>query len=503
MSPRMFRGVNAVTGEPLDPAFPVSTTDDVDRACSAAGEAFVSFSHASSASKALLLRTIAGRLESAGEALVIRANLETALPEPRLRSELARTCSQLRMFANLVEEGSWVDARIDTADRQRKPVPKPDVRSMLRPLGPVAVFGASNFPLAFSVAGGDTASALAAGCPVVVKAHPAHPGTSELSGLCIEESLRECGFPEGVFSLLFDDGYDAGIAMVKHPSIKAVAFTGSRRGGHALVRAVSERNDPIPVYAEMGSVNPVFVLAGALNERSADIAAGLHASVTQGVGQFCTNPGLVVLQKSDAADAFVASLEQRVSATPVSVMLTAGICASYMNGVERLLSYEGVSARARVLASLPNAGATLFTVDAKTFLSSPELAEEVFGPATIVVECASRSEMLAVARSLEGQLTATIHAGTNDAASDLAACLERKAGRILFNGFPTGVEVGPAMVHGGPYPATSDGRSTSVGTRAIERFVRAVCYQDWPDELLPPELKEANPLGIRRMIDGQ
>lgn len=499
----MFRAVNATTGEPLEPPFRASTVDDVDRACAAAGEAFLAFSHASGSSKALLLRAIATSLESSGDALVPRANLETALPEPRLRSELGRTAGQLRMFADLVEEGSWVDARIDRADRNRLPQPNPDVRSMLRPAGPVAVFGASNFPLAFSVAGGDTASALAAGCPVVVKVHPAHPGTSQIAGLCIENSLRELGFPEKIFSLLFDDGYDAGIALVKHPAIKAAAFTGSRRGGLALMRAVQERDAPIPVYAEMGSINPVFILPAALRDRSHEIAAGLHASVTLGVGQFCTNPGLVVVQKGDASDALVAALQERFEATAPAVMLTSGICAAYMDGLETLASVQGVVRRAYAGAESPRGSSALFTVDAKTFLSTPELAQELFGPATIVVECGGRSEMLAVARNLEGQLTATIHAGNGDSAGDLAAMLERKAGRILFNGFPTGVEVGPAMVHSGPYPATSDGRSTSVGTRAISRFVRPVCYQDWPDGQLPPELQEANPCGIRRLVDGK
>jgi NADP-dependent aldehyde dehydrogenase len=408
----------------------------------------------------------------------------------------------LRLFATLIEEGWWLDARIDHADTQRKPIPKPDVRSMLVALGPVAVFGASNFPLAFSVAGGDTASALAAGCPVIVKTHEGHPGTSELVGLIIQQAAQECGAPEGVFSLLHGLR-EVGIALVKHPSIKAVGFTGSARAGRALMDAAAARPHPIPVYAEMGSVNPVFVLRNALAQRPEEIATGLHASVTLGVGQFCTNPGLVFIEGS--SEKFLSKLQALMAGTSAGVMLTASIRDGFRSGVEKMSKASGVCRLVSVDAGEQRAGAALFVADAATFLQNHELSAEVFGPSTLVVECASRGEMLAAASHLEGQLTATVHAapGELDANRDLLAILETKAGRILCNGFPTGVEVCHAMNHGGPYPATSDGRSTSVGTRAITRFARPVCFQDFPDAALPDELKEANPLGITRLVDGR
>jgi 2,5-dioxopentanoate dehydrogenase len=457
-----------------------ASLDDVDRAARAAAEAFANFGPLSGRRKGELLRTIATKLEANGKVIVEKANEETALGIPRLLSELARTCNQLRMFAALVEEGSWVDARIDHG--------KVDVRSMLQPLGPVAVFGASNFPLAFSVAGGDTASALAAGCPVIVKAHPAHPGTSGLVGRIVSELA-----PEGVFALV--EGFEEGIELVKHPLIRAVAFTGSRRGGHALMKAVATRTEPIPIYAEMGSINPVFVLPRALRERGDEIAAGLHASVTLGVGQFCTNPGLVV---TIAAEKFIDDLGKRMAATPSAPMLTPAIADSYRAGVARFAAL--VERRAFV-----EGGAVLFATNASTFLAQHELMDEVFGPSTLVVQCEERQRLLDVAGALEGQLTVSVHAADGELAEygDLLAILETKAGRIVFNGYPTGVEVVPAMVHGGPYPATSDGRSTSVGTRAIERFTRPVAFQNAPEEALPDELKESNPLGIRRLVDGR
>ena len=447
----------------------------VERAAAAA----TSFRNSSGNDRGTLLRKIAENLEAIGSDIVNTAHAESALPLPRLNGELARTCNQLRMFAALVEEGSWVDARIDHR--------KPDIRSMLRAIGPVAVFGASNFPLAFSVAGGDTASALAAGCPVVVKAHPAHPKTSQLAASAIRDAV-----PVGVFGMV--EGLETGIRLVQHPAIRAVGFTGSRRGGEALMDAIAQRPDPIPIYAEMGSVNPIFILPGAMRERGAEIAAGLQASVTLGVGQFCTNPGVVVAQRDDA---FLGALEETMSASAPATMLTPAIADAYRSGVERFRS----RAEQRVCIDAEG-GAALFVTRASTFLGDLTLAEEVFGPLTLVVECASHDEMLAIARSLEGQLTVTVHAADGELAHyrDLLDVIETKAGRLIVNGFPTGVEVCPAMVHGGPWPATSDSRSTSVGTRAIARFARPVCFQDFPDAMLPPELQEANPLGIRRMV---
>jgi NADP-dependent aldehyde dehydrogenase len=499
-----FQAVNPATGEKLTPEFTSATTEEVDRAVARADAAFAGYAGLSGRERGAFLRRIAAALEAIGAEITERAHLETALPMPRLQSELGRTCGQLRLFAELVEEGSWVDARVDHGDASRKPVPKPDLRSMLRPLGPVAVFGASNFPLAFSVAGGDTASALAAGCPVVVKAHPAHPGTSQLAGRAIAQAVRESGLPEGVFALLFDAQYEVGLQLIRHSLIRAVAFTGSRRGGHALMEAAAGRKEPIPVYAEMGSVNPIFILPGALAERRESLVAGLHTSVTAGVGQFCTNPGVIVAVTSPAVEELTADLAQRLSSTAAATMLTSGICDAYRAGVDRLSTTAGVIHRTAPASTARDAAPALFVTDAPTFVRDESVRDEVFGPSTVVVECDSTVQLLDVARALEGQLSVTIHGTSGDLEShrDLIRILETKAGRIVFNGYPTGVEVGHATVHGGPYPATSDGRSTSVGTRAIERFVRPVCFQDCPDDLLPPELREANPYRIRRLVDG-
>lgn len=496
-----FTAVNPATNEPLKTEFVAATLDDLGAAARLASDAAPALRDASGAWKATLLRAIAVRLEEAAETIVPAACEETALPMPRIQSELGRTCAQLRLFAALVEEGSWVGARIDHADPMRMPAARPDVRSMLRPLGPVAVFGASNFPLAFSVAGGDTASALAAGCPVIAKAHPAHPGTSELAGIAIQSACRDTGAPDGTFSLLFDQGFAVGVALVQHPSIKAVGFTGSRRGGTALVEAAARRADPIPVYAEMGSVNPVVILPGAMRARGAAIAAGLQGSVTLGVGQFCTNPGLVFIERSAESDAFLDDLEARMDGCAAGVMLTGPIGAAYRDGAALLRTTAGVSTRS---ARGAEAGvAALFVTDARTLIREPRVRAELFGPSTVVVQCAGRRELLDAIATLEGQLTATVHADAGELDHELLALLESKAGRLVVNGFPTGVEVSHAMVHGGPWPATSDGRSTSVGTRAIERFTRPVCYQDVPDDLLPPELRESNPLAIHRLVDGE
>lgn len=500
----LFHAVNPATGEKLEPAIVSAAPADVEKAAALAGMAFESYSHLSGGNKGNLLRRIADEIERSSEPIIHRANLETALPRARLQSELARTCFQLRLFAEVVEEGSWVDARIDHGDPSRQPLPKPDVRSMMRPVGPVAVFGSSNFPLAFSVAGGDTASALAAGCPVIVKAHPAHPGTSELAGGCIQRAVADMNLPEGVFSLLFDSGYDVGIHLVQDPRIKAVGFTGSRLGGHALMKAAESRPERIPVYAEMGSVNPVFLFHHALKEKGDQIVTGLHASVTLGVGQFCTNPGLVFVQDGDAAGDVVQALKQRMDNTPEGTMLTSAIAESYRTGVEALGSTRGIEGPPPAETSGAQALSAVFVTDVKTFLSNPSLSKEIFGPVTLVVLCRQGGDFASVARSLEGQLTATIHATDEDAeaAGELVRILETRVGRIVFNGFPTGVEVGHAMVHGGPYPATSDGRSTSVGTRAIRRFARAVCWQNAGERLLPDELKDSNPFHIHRLVDG-
>jgi NADP-dependent aldehyde dehydrogenase len=501
--------MNPSTGVALEPGYSPATAQDVEQAAQLAAKAFAEYSRWPAKRRAALLRRIAELFEANAAAIQERANQETALPLARLQGETARTCGQLRMFAALIEDGWWLDARIDHADPDRKPLPKPDVRSMLAPLGPVAVFSSSNFPFAFSVAGGDTASALAAGCPVIVKPHNGHLGTSELVGMVVQQAARDCGAPAGIFSMLYGAGREIGIALVKHPLIKAVGFTGSRAGGRALMDAAAARPEPIPVYAEMGSINPVFLLPSALKQNAETIAAGLQASVTLGVGQFCTNPGLVFAENGATVQPFLQKLESLMSATPPGTMLTADLCSSYRNGIEKFSKAAGVRKAAAVNAEAgagkAQAGAALFVTNGETFLKDRSLMDEVFGPSTLVVQCSSRDEMLAAARNLEGQLTATIHGTPEELAAnaDLIALLEQKAGRLLFNGFPTGVEVCHAMNHGGPYPATSDGRSTSVGSRAINRFVRPVCFQGFPDAALPDELKESNPLGIPRLVDGK
>lgn len=500
-----FSGFNPSTGEDLLPIYYSASADEVNKAAQLAHKAFEIYSHATGKEKAAFLRKIAENIESLGDELVIRATAETALPTARIKHETGRTCNQLRLFAELVEEGSWVDARIDSADPGRTPLAKPGVRSMLRPVGPVVVFCASNFPLAFSVAGGDTASALAAGNPVIVKAHHAHPGTAELVGLALSDAVRSCDLPEGVFSLIYGPGSEVGVQLVKHPLIKAGGFTGSRAGGLTLMNLAATRLEPIPFYAEMSSVNPVFILPSALGERTEEIARGLHGSVTLGAGQFCTNPGLVFIP-DQGSNEFIKSLEELMAATSSFTMLTEGISSAYREGAEGLQQNSRV--RSLTHSDVKDGcavGAALLLADAESFLDDPSLSAEVFGPSTLLIKYGSRDELLKIAQSLEGQLTATIHASDEDlkTCGDLVAILETKAGRLVFNGFSTGVEVGHAMVHGGPFPATSDGRSTSVGTRAALRFVRQVCYQDFADDALPDELKEANPLNIWRMVDGE
>jgi alpha-ketoglutaric semialdehyde dehydrogenase len=496
------------TGHCLQPGFIAATKEEVDLAARLSSEAFVAYSRTPGRVRGAFLRTIATKIESIAGEIVERAGRETALPPARLQGETARTCAQLRLFAEVAEEGSWVSARIDRADPDRKPLPRPDIRSMLRPLGPVVVFGASNFPLAFSVAGGDTASALAGGNPVIVKAHAAHPGTSELVGQMVRDSVRECGLPEGAFSLLFGTGAEIGVALMKHPLVKGGGFTGSRTAGRILMDVAGSRPEPIPFYAEMSSTNPVFILPGALRERSESIAAGLHTSFTMGAGQFCTKPGMVFFPQSSEAATFTDKLRQLVGGSAPFHLLTKSIYSSYDSALAGRKNNTAVSLVAEAPKAAPACGfavgAALFETDADTFLSS-DLDAEIFGPTTLLVRHSKRDQILEIARSLEGQLTATIHGTAQDLHdfADLISILEGRVGRLVFNGFPTGVEVCPAMVHGGPYPSTSDGRSTSVGTRAIFRFTRPVCYQGFPDDALPEELKDSNRSGIWRMVDGQ
>jgi alpha-ketoglutaric semialdehyde dehydrogenase len=514
----MLTGKNVIAGEAVDSAdgrfaaagthveFEEASETHIERALDEAERASHDYRHTTAERRAEFLDRAAEELERIGDLLDV-AHLETALPPARLTGERARTAGQLRMFASLVREGSWVDARIDRAVPDRTPLPKPDIRRMLIPIGPVAVFGASNFPLAFSVAGGDTASALAAGCPVVVKAHPAHPATSELAARAIVAAARAAGMPPGVFSLIQSTRHDVATALVQHRLTKAVGFTGSLRAGRALFDAAARRPDPIPVYAEMGSVNPVFLLPGALAERAEAVAEGLATSVTMGVGQFCTNPGVVVAIGAEAFERFVLRLQDLIRKAPSGTMLYPAIFQSYEAGVRRLGGVAGVSALRSTIGDTVEAAArpSLFETTAETFMRNRELADEVFGPSTIVVRCGSSGEMEAVARSLEGQLTATLHGTDADLAEHgwLTTILEGKVGRLVVNGFPTGVEVCPSMQHGGPYPATTDSRTTSVGTAAIHRFVRPVAYQNFPPASLPAELQDANPRGIWRLVDGE
>jgi 2,5-dioxopentanoate dehydrogenase len=503
-----FSGFDPSTGTTLEPIYHYASLEDLALAADLADEAFAIYRNLPGKDRARFLRHIATGLDSVAADVIDRAHDETGLPEARLKGELARTVNQLRLFADVVEEGSWVNARIDPAQPDRKPLPRADIRSVLRPIGPIAVFGSSNFPLAFSVAGGDTASAFAAGNPVIVKAHSAHPGTSELVGQVIARSVRECRLPAGVFALLFGAGSKLGAALVQHPKIKGVGFTGSLAAGRSLMDLAASRPEPIPCFTEMSSVNPVFVLPEALRTRSVQIASGLFGSFTLGVGQFCTKPGLVFLPRGQDADTLVAELKKHVEQASCSPMLTESISRSYRSGVTSRKGNPRVSTVAQAGAPADLAGTyavpILFEIAGADLVRDPELAGEVFGPSTLVIRYENRDEMLALARSVEGQLTATLHGTESDLTShaDLISILERKAGRLIVNGFPTGVEVCHAMVHGGPYPATSDSRFTSVGTQAIYRFVRPVCYQDFPQSALPNELKDENPLGIWRLVNG-
>jgi len=499
-----FRAIDPATNEALDPPFGIATADDVAQACALADEAFDVFRELAPARRAAFLEDMAGRIDALGDALVDRASVETGLPRMRLIGERGRTTGQLRLFARVLREGLWADVTIDPALPDRQPLPRPDLRLRKIAVGPVAVFGASNFPLAFSVAGGDTAAAFAVGCPVVVKAHSAHPGTSAMVGHAIREAVAACDLPEGVFSLLQGKSKDIGQSLVADPRIKAVGFTGSRAGGLALIATAQARPEPIPVYAEMSSINPVLLFPGALASRSVALAQGYVASLTMGAGQFCTNPGIVLAIDGPLLDRFLQAAADVLAAAEPQVMLTPAIHESYENGVRRLTHHIAVGTVAQGLeAHGCNQGrATIMTTTGAEFMRHPELAEEVFGAASIVVRCVSLDEMKTVIGTMEGQLTATLLIDEMDTeqARDFLPLLERKAGRIIANAWPTGVEVSHAMVHGGPFPATSDPRSTSVGAKAIERFLRPVCYQGIPDALLPAALQEANPLGLPRYV---
>ncbi|MEN7535559.1 aldehyde dehydrogenase (NADP(+)) [Aurantiacibacter flavus] len=500
-----FRGHDASTGEEIGPDFPVSTASDVDEACKAAAQAFAAYRATSSEDRAAFLEAIGDEIMALGDELLERASKETGLPLARLTGERGRTVNQLRLFAQVVRSDRWRGVRIDPAMPDRTPLPRPDLRLRMVPLGPVAVFGASNFPLAFSTAGGDTASALAAGCPVVVKGHPAHPGTDSMVAGAILKAAKTCGMPEGVFGHLQGPGNELGSALVRNPHIAAVGFTGSRGGGLALLEIAQQRPVPIPVFAEMSSVNPVILFEQALAARGSALGEAFVGSLTMGAGQFCTNPGLVLALEGEGLAAFEKAAIAAMGDQPAQTMLTTGIRDAYAQGKGVLGSKDKVEklATGQVGNGKTCEAAELFAVPASAVLADASLLEEVFGAASLIVRCSGRDEMKAILKAMEGQLTATLHMdeGDREAAGELLPILEQTCGRILANGWPTGVEVSHAMVHGGPYPATSDGRTTSVGTMAIERFLRPVCYQDIPAELLPPELRES--AKVPNLVDGE
>ena len=502
-----FHAINPATGEKGDVAFSSALPAEVEQATMLADEAFGSFSTLSPDARATFLESVADNIMGIGDLLIETAMAESGLPRARLEGERGRTVGQLRLFASYVRLGDWLDATVDRAMPDRAPLPRADLRRVNHSVGPVAVFGASNFPLAFSVAGGDTAAAFAAGSPVVVKGHSAHPGTGELVARAIQAAVKSCGLHEGVFSYLPGADRALGGALVADPRIKAVGFTGSRGGGTALMKIAAERPEPIPVYAEMSSINPVVLLPGALADRAEAMGTAFVGSLTMGSGQFCTNPGLVIALDGPDLDTFVASAAAAMSGAAPQVMLTPGIHEAYEKGVAALASADGVATVARgTEAEGVNRGqAALFATDSATFQSNPVLSEEVFGSSSVLIRCSSIDEVVATIAGLEGQLTATLQLGEGDEdhAATLLPTLSRKVGRILTNGWPTGVEVTHAMVHGGPFPSTADGRSTSVGTLAMMRFLRPVCYQDVPDALLPAALQDANPWGLTRRVEGK
>ena len=500
-----FSTYSADTGEVLDGAFQIASIEETNAAMESAAKAFKSYSKADAETRANFLETIADEIEALGDELLNRASAESGLPHARFVGERGRTTGQLRSFAAIIREGSWVEARIDHAVPDRTPVPKVDIRKMLVPIGPVVVFGASNFPLAYSTAGGDTASAFAAGNTVVVKAHPAHAGTSELVASAIRKAIDKCGLDQGIFHHLHDNGFALGKNLVMHPATKAVGFTGSLNGGRALLDMAAQRDEPVPVFAEMGSINPVVILPEAMKKSGADIGSTMAGSITLGVGQFCTNPGLI-LTVGDEISAFKNELAEGIKASRSFTMLHKGISSSYAKLKSEALDQSGVS----TIAEADDEGAsnqgrpTVATVSGADFLQNPNLHREVFGPFSLVVQCDNEAQLIQVVSKLEGQLTGSIFSAENElpANTDLVDALQAKVGRIINNGVPTGVEVCPSMQHGGPYPATTDSRFSAVGVDAIKRFARPVAYQSWPQDLLPDELKDGNPTGILRMLNG-
>ncbi|MDZ5698407.1 aldehyde dehydrogenase (NADP(+)) [Chelativorans sp. M5D2P16] len=473
--------------------FAVGTSADVDRAAKAAEDAFWTYGYSRRADRAAFLNAIADEIEARAEAITQIATQESGLPEARINGERARTTGQLRLFASHIEKGDYLDRRHDPADPERKPAPKPDLKLIQLPIGPVGVFGASNFPLAFSTAGGDTASALAAGCPVIVKGHPAHPGTGEIVAEAIAAAIEKTGQHPGVFSLIQSNTNEAGEAIVTHELVKAVGFTGSLGGGRALFNLAQNRPEPIPFFGELGSINPQFVLPAALAARGAKIGEGWAGSLVMGVGQFCTNPGVAIALEGSDADVFAGAAQAELEKAVEQPMLTAGIADAYRRGRDRLSGLGCARARLASKAEGRNAGPDLLETTGEDWLANPDMHNEVFGPLGIFVRAKDEEQMRAIARGIEGQLTCTLHMDDADTAlaASLMPILQRKAGRLLANGFPTGVEVSDAMMHGGPYPASTNASTTSVGTLAIRRFLRPVAFQNLPEALLPADLVQS------------
>ncbi|PLX96618.1 MAG: aldehyde dehydrogenase (NADP(+)) [Desulfuromonas sp.] len=504
-----FQAVNPATGETLEPLLTGASAEQVGVAVAAAAAAALELKKLPLTQRAGFLRACAAEIMALGDGLVERAMAETALPRARIEGERARTCGQLNLFADVVLAGDFLEVRIDTALPERQPLPRPDLRSFNLPLGPVVVFGASNFPLAFSVAGGDTAAAFAAGCPVLVKGHPSHPGTSELVARALAAAAQKTGLPAGTFSLLTDSGHEVGRALVAAPAVKTVAFTGSFAGGTALVKLAGERPEPIPVFAEMGSLNPVVLLPQRLQADAEQVADAFVASLTMRVGQFCTNPGLVLGLAGPDLDRFIAAASAALAGQSAGVMLNAGIQQAYAAGVVAAGRQPGVTTQAVGEAAEGTLGCccqpTLMSVSGADFIANPQLSHELFGPASIVVSCRDLAELKEAIAVLLGQLTGTIQGAPGELAAYSGLCdiLGQRVGRLLINGFPTGVEVCHAMVHGGPFPATSDARFTSVGSAAIKRFLRPICLQNYPEELLPEPLRNSNPLKLRRLVNGE
>ena len=505
---KSFQAFVPAKNEYLPEKFTQATEEEFEEAISLARKAFPVYRETSYEQRAKFLDAIADEIMALGDELLERCSAESGLPIARITGERGRTCGQLKLFAQLLRDGWWVDARIDTAQPDRQPLPKSDIRRILIPLGVVAVYGASNFPLAFSTAGGDTASALAAGCPVVCKSHSSHPGTNALISSAIIKAAQATGMPEGVFSSLYLN-HEHSVKLVQHPVIKAVGFTGSRHVGMTLFNAAVSRPEPIPVYAEMSAINPVVLFENALQTQKEKIAKALSGSVTLGVGEFCTNPGLVLMVESEASKAFIDSFAAEFVNTVPGTMLNKNICKAYAGGIEQLKGAKNTTlvAEATTDANADKAEArpSAFQTTAAEFITNPALSEEVFGPATLFVVCKDDAELASVLESLEGQLTATVHAaeGDKEALLPVVSIITQKAGRVIYGGYPTGVEVCHSMVHGGPFPSTSNAASTSVGTGAILRFVRPVAFQDFPDDLLPDALKKDNPLNILRLVDGK